>query len=75
MKQLTLKQAFAVQGKGLHTGMDIEARFCPAPPDHGYKFKRTDIEGQPVIDALAENVVGTTRGTIIGQGDVRISTI
>lgn len=75
MKQITLKEAFVVKGKGLHTGMDIEARFCPAPPDHGYKFKRTDIEGEPVIDAVAENVVGTTRGTIIGNDEVKISTI
>lgn len=75
MKQITLKAPFVIEGKGLHTGMDIKARFCPAPPDHGYKFKRTDMEGEPVIDALADNVVGTTRGTIIGQGDVKISTI
>lgn len=75
MKQLTLKEPFLVKGKGLHTGMDIEAHFKPAPADHGYKFKRTDIEGEPVIDAVAENVVGTTRGTIIGSGDIRISTI
>lgn len=75
MKQLTLKDAFVVSGKGLHTGLDIEARFVPAPAGHGYKFKRTDLEGQPVVDAIAENVLGTTRGTIIGQGEVKISTI
>lgn len=75
MKQITLKEPFTVKGKGLHTGLEIEAHFKPAPENHGYKFQRTDLEGTPVIDALAENVVGTNRGTIIGSGDVKVSTI
>ncbi|MCC8037610.1 MAG: bifunctional UDP-3-O-[3-hydroxymyristoyl] N-acetylglucosamine deacetylase/3-hydroxyacyl-ACP dehydratase [Bacteroidales bacterium] len=75
MKQLTLKQPFTVKGKGLHTGLDIEATFCPAPIGHGYKFQRMDLEGEPTVDALAENVVATTRGTVIAQGDVKVSTI
>ncbi len=75
MKQLTLKNEFSVAGKGLHTGMQIEATFCPAPENHGYKFQRIDIEGEPIIDALAENVTYTTRGTVISKGDVKISTI
>lgn len=75
MNQLTLKAPFTVKGKGLHTGLEIEATFLPAPENHGYKFKRIDLEGQPVIDALAENVVETCRGTVIAKGDVRISTI
>lgn len=75
MKQVTLSAPFSVQGKGLHSGKQITAIFEPAPENHGYKFERTDIEGHPVIDALAENVVETTRGTVIGHGDVKISTI
>ncbi|MDE7386118.1 MAG: bifunctional UDP-3-O-[3-hydroxymyristoyl] N-acetylglucosamine deacetylase/3-hydroxyacyl-ACP dehydratase [Muribaculaceae bacterium] len=75
MKQLTLNGDFTVEGKGLHSGKEIIATFHPAPVNHGYKFKRVDIEGEPVIDALAENVVETTRGTVIGHGDVKISTI
>lgn len=75
MKQLTLKDSFVVKGKGLHTGMEIEAEFLPAPDHHGYKFQRTDLPDQPVIDALAENVVSTNRGTVIARGDVSISTI
>lgn len=75
MKQLTLKQEFTVNGKGLHTGLDIEATFCPAPENHGYKFQRIDLEGQPTIDALAEYVTDTNRGTVICRGDVKISTI
>lgn len=75
MKQLTLKSEFFVAGKGLHTGMNIEATFCPAPENHGYKLQRIDLEGEPIIDALAENVTYTTRGTVISKGDVKISTI
>ncbi|MDE5657740.1 MAG: UDP-3-O-acyl-N-acetylglucosamine deacetylase, partial [Muribaculaceae bacterium] len=75
MKQQTLKGQFTVKGKGLHTGLDIEATFLPAPENHGYKFQRIDLEGQPVIDALAENVTATTRGTVLERGDVKVSTV
>ncbi len=75
MRQLTLKSPFTLSGKGLHSGMELTAVFNPAPENHGYKFKRVDLDSQPVIDALAENVVDTTRGTVIGKGDVRVSTI
>lgn len=75
MNQKTLNGEFTLTGKGLHTGLEITARFMPAPDNHGYKFKRVDLEGQPVIDALAENVVATNRGTVIAKGDARVSTI
>lgn len=75
MNQQTLKSAFTLQGKGLHSGLEITATFKPAPANHGYKFKRIDLEGEPVVDALAENVVDTARGTVLGRGDVRISTV
>lgn len=75
MKQLTLANEFTLKGKGLHTGLEITARFLPAPDNHGYKFKRVDLEGQPTVDAVAENVVQTNRGTVIAKGDVKISTI
>ncbi len=75
MNQLTLKAPFTLNGKGLHTGKEITATFLPAPENHGYKFKRVDLEGEPVIDALAENVVETTRGTVLGKKDVKVSTV
>lgn len=75
MKQLTLKDKFTVEGKGLHTGMRIKATVCPAPENHGYKFQRVDLESQPVIDAVAENIVDTSRSTLIGKGDVTVGTI
>ncbi len=74
MKQITLKAPFAVNGKGLHTGKIINAEFNPAPDNFGYKFQRTDLEGEPIIEALAENVLSTTRGTVIAKGDVSVST-
>lgn len=73
--QKTLKQSFTITGKGLHSGLNISATFLPAPTSHGYKFQRIDLEGQPIIDALAENVIETQRGTVIGKNDVKISTI
>ncbi len=75
MNQKTLNGEFTLTGKGLHTGLEITARFLPAPENHGYKFKRVDLEGEPVIDALAENVVATNRGTVIAKGDAKVSTI
>ena len=75
MKQLTLNGEFSVKGKGLHTGLEIEATFCPAPENHGYKIQRTDLEGEPVIDALAENVTSTERGTVLERGEVKVSTV
>ncbi len=73
--QKTLKQSFSVSGKGLHTGLEITVTFNPAPVNHGYKIQRIDLEGQPILDAVAENVIDTQRGTVIGKNDVKISTI
>ena len=65
MNQLTLNSEFTVSGKGLHSGLEITATFKPAAENFGYKFKRVDLDGEPVIDALAENVIDTTRGTVL----------
>lgn len=75
MKQITLNQPFTVSGKGLHSGSELTAEFCPAPDNHGYKIQRIDLEDAPVIDCLAENVVSTNRGTVVGKGEVTVSTI
>lgn len=74
-KQKTLASGFSLQGKGLHTGLDIHITFNPAPENHGYKIKRVDLEGQPVIDALAENVTCTQRGTVLSKNGVQVGTI
>jgi UDP-3-O-[3-hydroxymyristoyl] N-acetylglucosamine deacetylase/3-hydroxyacyl-[acyl-carrier-protein] dehydratase len=75
MKQKTLKGSFSLFGKGLHTGLNLTVTFNPAPENTGYKIQRIDLDGQPVIDAIAENVVDTQRGTVLGKGDARISTV
>ncbi len=74
-KQNTLADSFSLEGKGLHTGLNIHITFNPAPENHGYKIKRTDLLEQPIIDAVAENVINTQRGTVIGKKDIQISTI
>lgn len=74
-KQQTLKEAFTLQGKGLHTGLEITATFCPAEPNTGYNIQRVDLEGQPIIEAIAENVAATNRGTVVKKGEITVSTI
>ncbi len=74
-KQTTLKGSFSLCGKGLHTGLNLTVTFYPAPENHGYKIKRIDLENQPVIDAVADNVIDTQRGTVLEKGDARISTV
>lgn len=74
-KQNTLKGSFSLCGKGLHTGLSLTVTFNPAAENTGYKIQRIDIEGMPVIDAVAEHVVDTQRGTVLGKGDVRVSTV
>lgn len=75
MKQMTLKGSFSLCGKGLHTGLSLTVTFNPALENTGYKIQRIDLEGMPTIDAVAENVVDTQRGTVLGKGDVRVSTV
>jgi UDP-3-O-[3-hydroxymyristoyl] N-acetylglucosamine deacetylase / 3-hydroxyacyl-[acyl-carrier-protein] dehydratase len=74
-KQRTLKAPISFKGKGLHTGVEVNMTFRPAPDSHGYIFKRTDLPGQPIINALAENVVETSRGTVLEENGARISTV
>ena len=74
-KQKTLKGSFSLCGKGLHTGLSLTVTFNPAPENSGYKIQRIDLEGMPIIQAIAENVVDTQRGTVLGKGDIRVSTI
>ena len=75
MKQCTLKGSFSLCGKGLHTGLSLTVTFNPAPENTGYKIQRIDLEGMPVMDAIAENVIDTQRGTVLAKGDARVSTV
>ena len=74
-KQRTLKGSFSLYGKGLHTGLRLTVTFNPAPENTGYKIQRIDLEDQPIIDAIAEKVVDTQRGTVLANGEARVSTV
>ena len=74
-KQRTIKKEISLTGKGLHTGISVNITFKPAPVNHGYKFCRVDLPGKPVIDALAEHVTETSRGTTLVQNNASVSTI
>ena len=75
LKQNTLGGSFTLHGKGLHTGLNLIVTFNPAPENYGYKIQRIDQPGEPIIDAIAENVVETTRGTVLAKGEARCSTV
>jgi UDP-3-O-[3-hydroxymyristoyl] N-acetylglucosamine deacetylase/3-hydroxyacyl-[acyl-carrier-protein] dehydratase len=74
-KQRTLAKEISLSGKGLHTGINVKMTFRPAPVNHGYKFCRVDLPGKPLIDALAEHVTDTSRGTTLVQNNASVSTI
>jgi UDP-3-O-[3-hydroxymyristoyl] N-acetylglucosamine deacetylase / 3-hydroxyacyl-[acyl-carrier-protein] dehydratase len=74
-KQRTISQAVSVSGAGLHSGKEATVTFKPAPENHGIKFCRVDIEDKPVVDAIADYVVDTARGTTIQHQGVRLATI
>jgi UDP-3-O-[3-hydroxymyristoyl] N-acetylglucosamine deacetylase/3-hydroxyacyl-[acyl-carrier-protein] dehydratase len=75
VKQKTIKGEVSVKGVGLHTGANVTLTFCPAPENHGFKFQRTDVEGQPIIDADCDNVTDTARGTTLSQNGASVSTV
>ena len=74
-KQKTLNGSFSLFGKGLHTGLNLTVTFNPAPENYGYKIQRIDLPGEPIIDAVAENVTETTRGTVLTKDEARVSTV
>lgn len=75
LKQHTIEKEVTIAGVGLHTGVDTHMTFVPAPPDHGIKFQRIDLEGQPIVDADVDNVVDVSRGTSIEQNGARVNTV
>jgi UDP-3-O-[3-hydroxymyristoyl] N-acetylglucosamine deacetylase / 3-hydroxyacyl-[acyl-carrier-protein] dehydratase len=75
IKQRTISRPVSVAGKGLHTGEIVTLTFKPAPENHGFIFKRIDLENQPLVHARLENVVDTSRGTTIEENGVRVCTV
>ena len=74
-KQRTLSKPVALKGRGLHSGENVEITINPAPENHGYVFKRMDLKDQPLIRAIADNVISTARGTTLEEKKAKISTV
>ena len=74
VKQTTIGKKVSLRGVGLHTGMEVEINFLPAEINDGYKFRRIDLEGLPMINADANLVTNTQRGTCLEKNGVTIQT-
>jgi UDP-3-O-[3-hydroxymyristoyl] N-acetylglucosamine deacetylase / 3-hydroxyacyl-[acyl-carrier-protein] dehydratase len=74
-KQRTIGKPVSLKGPGLHTGINVTLTLNPADENHGYRFRRIDMEGQPIIKALVDNVSYTQRGTVLQDGEAKVSTI
>ena len=75
MKQHTLKAPLTFEGKGLHTGLHLHATFLPAGENMGIRICRTDLEGRPTYEAIADYVTATERGTVLERGAWKVSTV
>ena len=73
-KQKTIAKEISLTGVGLHTGENVTLKFLPAAENHGYAFKRVDVEGEPIIEADANYVINTQRGTNLEKNGVKIQT-
>lgn len=74
VKQKTIKNEISLTGVGLHTGKEVTMTFKPAPINNGFTFVRVDLQGQPIIEADANYVVNTQRGTNLEKLGVKIQT-
>ena len=73
--QTTIKSSVSLDGVGIHTGKDVKLTFNPAEANTGYVFKRVDLEGNPLIEALSKYVVNTQRGTTLEKKGIKLKTI
>ena len=74
--QQTIAEPIFIKGIGLHTGIDVSIKLCPAEADYGIKFIRKDIVANNIVDALWSNVTNTNLSTTISNKyGVSVSTI
>src|SRR5947208_7880588 len=73
--QHTVGKTSSLSGTSLHTGEKVTLRLHPAPVDHGIKFRRKDLQDEPLIDAKIDNLKTVERATTIGEGSVRVHTV
>lgn len=74
-KQRTISRPISLRSKGLHTGLEVELTFNPAPENHGIVFQRIDLPDKPLVHAFAEHVTETSRGTILVEKGVKVATV
>jgi len=74
-KQRTIHKAVSLKGTGLHTGQEVNITFKPANENTGYVFRRTDLPNKPEIKALVDNVVETSRSTVLQQNGATVGTV
>jgi UDP-3-O-[3-hydroxymyristoyl] N-acetylglucosamine deacetylase / 3-hydroxyacyl-[acyl-carrier-protein] dehydratase len=74
-KQKTISKPVSLTGIGLHTGLNVTITFNPAPENHGYVFQRVDMENKPTVKAIVDNVVDTSRSTVISENGARVGTV
>ncbi|MFW5916031.1 MAG: UDP-3-O-acyl-N-acetylglucosamine deacetylase, partial [Bacteroidota bacterium] len=74
-KQKSIVNPVKLEGRGLHTGYEVEIQFKPASANHGIKFKRTDLKENPIVKAHVNNVVDTSRGTTLEEHGVKVHTV
>lgn len=75
MNQHTIEKSVSIKGKGLHTGKETTLTFYPAAVNHGFKFKRIDLEKPKIIPADPSKVIATNRSTTLGVGDIKVQTV
>ena len=74
-QQRTIAKEVSISGIGLHTGTECTMTFKPANENYGIKFVRVDLNGNPEIPAIADNVVDISRGTTLGIGEAKVHTV
>ncbi len=74
-KQRTISKEVSLSDIGLHTGKKVNLTFCPVKENYGIKFQRTDLEGQPIIEADVDYVTDIQRGTTLTKNGNSVSTI
>ncbi len=75
LQQQTLNRTVEFSGIGLHSGNRVTMKLLPAPANAGIRFRRTDLEGKPEIEASVENISETNRSTTIAKGNVKVHTV
>ncbi|NPA44802.1 MAG: bifunctional UDP-3-O-[3-hydroxymyristoyl] N-acetylglucosamine deacetylase/3-hydroxyacyl-ACP dehydratase [Chlorobi bacterium] len=74
-KQRTIHKSVSLKGTGLHTGKEVNITFKPAEENTGYIFRRIDLPEKPEIKALVDNVVETSRSTVLQQNGASVGTV